>query len=353
MARTHNTSKIKQRMADEALEEEEARSEEAARRARVTETRTRSERSRALELVRQELAAAGSGHGDATAASQGADASEETEEKAVAVQVSVRRPKKRSVSQVHEEEDEGEEEGAVEPSAQRDRDSGKGSESDEMSGDVEDDDEEDEKTVYVTVPPFQADHKSWPLFEESLREYMHHTRQVLVVMEMININRRNAALRAQTRYQGAPDDQIPLVPEEMNPFQRKYICTHGWPERERSKGARKVHKLRKTDCTFQFLAQVVQTKAGWGITLKREEYRHNHAISSGIYSSYPGIRQVSPESPLMPSIELLVESDAGNASIYDYIRQNSNHRVTMDDVRNLVARVRQSGGFLLCRVWTS
>lgn len=38
-----------------------------------------------------------------------------------------------------------------------------------------------------------------------------------------------------------------------------------------------------------------------------------------------------------------MESDTKNSSIYDYIRRDSEHRVTMDDVRSLVARLRQSG----------
>ncbi|ETM31821.1 hypothetical protein L914_20669 [Phytophthora nicotianae] len=45
----------------------------------------------------------------------------------------------------------------------------------------------------------------------------------------------------------------------------------------------------------------------------------------------------------MPGIELLLESEAGNSGIYDYIRQNSDKTVMMDDVRKLLARVRQSG----------
>ncbi|KAG7392162.1 hypothetical protein PHYPSEUDO_001885 [Phytophthora pseudosyringae] len=101
MARTHNTSKIKQRMAEEALREEE--------------TRTRSERSRALELARQERAAARSGHVDASAASEGVSASDQTEEKAAVVQEPVRRPKKRSVSHVHDDDDEDDDEEEIGP----------------------------------------------------------------------------------------------------------------------------------------------------------------------------------------------------------------------------------------------
>ncbi|GMF20209.1 unnamed protein product [Phytophthora fragariaefolia] len=207
-------------------------------------------------------------------------------------------------------------EGAGEASGQSDSNAGEGSGADEMSGDgdemeeeEEEDEEEDEKTEDVIVPVFQNDRKTRPLFEESLREYMRRTRQ------------------------------------EMNPYQRKFICTHGWPERERSTGARKVHKLRRSACPFRYLAQDVDTKEGWDITLKREVYRHNHRISREIFSSYPGIRQVLPTPPQMSGVELLVKAEAGSASIYDYIRQHSNHRVTMDDVRNLVACVRQSGEF--------
>ncbi|GMF59462.1 unnamed protein product [Phytophthora fragariaefolia] len=269
-------------MAEEALREEESCSEGAARMTHVAEFRTRSERSRALSLAREGRAVAGLAHAKDSGA---AGATEDMEETAA--------PKKCSASQVDDDNDD-EAEGAGEASSQGDSNSSEGSGADKMSRDGderqeedEDEEEDDEKTEDVIVPAFQSDHKTWPLFKESLREYMRRTRQVFVVKENINIKRRNDALCAQTRYQGLPDEQIPLIPEEMNPYQRKFICTHAWPERERSTGARKAHKLRRTDCPFQFLAQVVGTK---GITLKREFYRHNHRISREIYSSYPGIR---------------------------------------------------------------
>ncbi|EGZ07968.1 hypothetical protein PHYSODRAFT_526160 [Phytophthora sojae] len=167
---------------------------------------------------------------------------------------------------------------------------------------------------------------------------MEATRQKIVIAEVVNVARRNADLRKQVRFQGFPDSEIPLVPDRWEPYQRKYICTHGWKERERSSGKRTSHKLRRTDCPFQMLAQVVMRRDGtWGTAMKREVYSHNHPISDGIYRSYPGIRQVPAGSALMPCIELLVDADAGTSSIYNYIRENSNHRVTMDDVRNLLS----------------
>ncbi|KAE9007569.1 hypothetical protein PR003_g16522 [Phytophthora rubi] len=94
------------------------------------------------------------------------------------------------------------------------------------------------------------------------------------------------------------------------------------------------------------IAQVCKRPDGvWRIVTKREAYQHNHHISDDIYGSHPGIRQVPAESPLMPGIEMLVEAEAGTSSMYNFIRENSNHRVTMDDVRNLIERMRKRGKF--------
>ncbi|EEY56212.1 uncharacterized protein PITG_23315 [Phytophthora infestans T30-4] len=170
---------------------------------------------------------------------------------------------------------------------------------------------------------------------------MEATRQKIVVKEVINVARRNADLRRQVRYQGLPDSELPLVPAEMEPYQRKFICTHGWSERDRSTGKRTSHKLSTTDCPFQMLAQATKRSDGqWSVVMKREVYAHNHCVSEDIYRSYPGIRQVPADSPLMPGIELLVESEAGTTSVYNYIRENSKHRVSMDDVHNLLRRLR-------------
>ncbi|KAE9158252.1 hypothetical protein PF005_g32523 [Phytophthora fragariae] len=203
-----------------------------------------------------------------------------------------------------------------------------------------------EEDTLVRVPGFKAQHDSWPELEASLQEYMEATRQKIVIKEVINTARRNAELRAQVRFRGRPDSEIPLVPAEMDPYQRKYICTHGWSERERSTGKRTSHMLHRTECPFQMLAQVTKKCDGmWGITMKREVFCHNHVVSEDIYRSYPGIRQVSVDSPLMPGIDLLVDAQAGTQSVYDYIRKNSNHRVTMDDVGNMIRRMRNKGKF--------
>ncbi|ETP05459.1 hypothetical protein F441_17928, partial [Phytophthora nicotianae CJ01A1] len=84
----------------------------------------------------------------------------------------------------------------------------------------------------------------------------------------------------------------------------------------------------------------------WVIAPKRAVYTHNHQVSTGIYQQYPGIRQVPSQSPLVSGVRLLMQAQAGPSSIYEYIRENSDHHVTMQDVRNLVARLRNSGAEL-------
>ncbi|KAG6948128.1 hypothetical protein JG687_00015674 [Phytophthora cactorum] len=88
------------------------------------------------------------------------------------------------------------------------------------------------------------------------------THQKLVIKEVVHVVRRNADLRTQVRYQGVPDSEIPLIPSELDPYQRKFICTHGWSERERSTGKRTSHNLLRTFCPFQMLAQVTKKPDG-------------------------------------------------------------------------------------------
>ncbi|KAE9345943.1 hypothetical protein PR003_g7669 [Phytophthora rubi] len=382
MARTHKTAHIKAQMAERARQEEEARR-------KVVSARARSQRSQALQDARDSRASQFGPHATTEgAASTGDDADEEEDEKEVEEEEEVVEEEKEDDEDADEEEDEQDDEDAEEEEededAEEEDEDEEDAEGEEDDGDEEDaEDEEDggdeeveedeeegaqkkkkkkgttkdrqhqgkKRTVsdvededLVHVPAFKAQHDSWSLLDVSLQEYMEATRQKIVIAEVIHVGRRNADLRKQVRFQGLQDSEIPLVPDKWEPYQRKYICTHGWKERERSTGKRTSHKLRRTECPFQMLAQVVMRRCGtWGIVMKREVYSHNHPVSDGIYRSYPDIRQVPVGSALMPGIELLVDADAGTSSIYNYIRENSNHRVTMDDVRNLVARMHKKG----------
>ncbi|KAF1772552.1 hypothetical protein GQ600_24372 [Phytophthora cactorum] len=68
------------------------------------------------------------------------------------------------------------------------------------------------------VPPFKPDHDTWANLETCLKDYMVSTHQKLVIKEVVHVAHRNADLRAQIRYQGVPDSEIPLIPSELDPY---------------------------------------------------------------------------------------------------------------------------------------
>ncbi|ETO83910.1 hypothetical protein F444_02144 [Phytophthora nicotianae P1976] len=239
MARTHKTAQIKAQMAETArIEEEEARRREEVRIADLDSARTRSEKAGALVRAgeRQNVGSTDSSTSGANApvvnkdpdAEESAD-KEEDEDK-----------------EENEEEEEAEGELEEKPPASRDTKGKK-----RTLSDVEDEE-------LVRVSAFKKEHDSWASLEVSLREYMNTTHQKIVIKEVIHTARRNAALRSQVRLKGRPDSEIPLVPAQLEPYQRKYICTHGWSERERSTEKRTSHALRRTDCPFQMLAQLTK-----------------------------------------------------------------------------------------------
>ncbi|KAF1791647.1 hypothetical protein GQ600_2687 [Phytophthora cactorum] len=205
MVRTDNTSRIKQRVADEVRGEEEA------------------QKSRVIELARdrEALASTESGPHDGTNGKspkniQTAKEGEEGEDE------------KRSAAASEEEKDEMKKRPAP---------------------DVGENDEEELEDV--TVPSFQNDHKTWSLFKYSLRDCMRRRRQR---------QEANQDLRKQARHQGLPDSQISWFRKRNEPISIEGHLYSRLARARKVQGKRKVYKLRRTECPFQFLAQTVQTK---------------------------------------------------------------------------------------------
>ncbi|OWZ04096.1 hypothetical protein PHMEG_00024066 [Phytophthora megakarya] len=160
----------------------------------------------------------------------------------------------------------------------------------------------------------------------------------IVVKDPVKMERRNADMKAQVRYQGQSDSEIPLLPTAMEPDQRKFICTHVWSNRDRSTGKRTSHKFQTTECPFQMLGRVKKFPSEqYGVVMKRDLHPQPRR-RRGHLQVVSRFRTVPNESPLIPGIEVLVDANAGVPSIYNYIRENSNHRVSTDDVRDLVTR---------------
>lgn len=66
-------------------------------------------------------------------------------------------------------------------------------------------------------------------------------------------------------------------------------------------------------------------------------------MSAEVYEAYAGVRQVPSGSPIMSDIELIVQSGTKANRVYDYIRENSDHRVKIQDVYNLITRIKATG----------
>ncbi|KAG3111026.1 hypothetical protein PI124_g9739 [Phytophthora idaei] len=124
---------------------------------------------------------------------------------------------------------------------------------------------------------------------------MESARQKIVIKKVINIDRRNGVQTVRFAWF-----------QPKGPYQRKFICTHSWTERDRSSGKRTSHILNTTGCPFQLLVQLVQRHDGSWSMMKHELYCHNHPLTEDIYRSYPGIRQVPTDSLPILGIELLV-----------------------------------------------
>ncbi|ETO81434.1 hypothetical protein F444_04266 [Phytophthora nicotianae P1976] len=284
MARTHKTTQIKAKMPEQERVAEEARQTNLAL---LRAARTRSERTLAREIMDTSRAGSTEVAEDSEAQDRAEDATEGTsDEEGVdgEAQVCVDTPSEAKKTTDDEEDASGEDEedGEEEQVASNEKGDDKADESGVEKETTRTRRQGKKRTVsdveeeeLVQAPAFKAQHDSWSSLEQPLKKYMETTHQNIVVTEVINVARSNAALRRQVRYQGLTDSELPLVPAKMEPYQRKFIC----------------------------------------------------------------IRQVPADSPLIPDIELLVEAEAGTASVYNYIRENTNHRVTMDDVHNLLRRL--------------
>eukprot|EP00644_Phytophthora_capsici_P018020 jgi/Phyca11/114149/e_gw1.25.570.1 len=143
---------------------------------------------------------------------------------------------------------------------------------------------------------------------------------------------RAERLKRLKKTKKADDDSI-LLPESCDPYQRVYICTHGWKKRKsRSGGSRPRQHIRLTDCPFRF---VVQWNVGRGqLQVKNGTYTHNHQVSTTAYATYPTSRGVLD--PVVGArVEGMLSAGAKRSRIYDYLLEHDQNVIQVD-VDNLV-----------------
>ncbi|KAE9066734.1 hypothetical protein PF010_g27745 [Phytophthora fragariae] len=183
--------------------------------------------------------------------------------------------------------------------------------------------------VCVMAPKtWYANWKSWLTYFEG---YCERTMQVIPILHTMGNAERNRQLKMTKKGQ----HHSALLPEELDPYQRTYICTHGWPNRKpRGTGKRPRQHIRQTDCPFRFIVQWRYHKGAWQLQVKRGTFEHNHHVSSETYASYPCARGVS-DVVVGARVEGMLAVGAKRSKIYDYLLEHDQN-VIKADVDNMV-----------------
>ncbi|ETP22902.1 hypothetical protein F441_03893 [Phytophthora nicotianae CJ01A1] len=140
--------------------------------------------------------------------------------------------------------------------------------------------------VQIVEPPVKY-HASWEDWQSYFEDYCQRTLQVIPVKETMSRAERNKRLKKTKK----GEDESQLVPEGFDPYQRTYICTHGWNKRKsRSEGSRPRQHIRLTNCPFTFVVQWYFARGE--LQVKNGHFAHNHPVSPAAFATYPASRGV-------------------------------------------------------------
>ncbi|KAE9300970.1 hypothetical protein PR003_g22640 [Phytophthora rubi] len=135
---------------------------------------------------------------------------------------------------------------------------------------------------------------------------------------------RNKRVRMSKR----DDDESLLVPEEIDPYQRTYICTHGWKKRKsRCEGSRPRQHIRLTDHPFRFVVQWNMAKNS--LQVKRGHFVHNHPVSARAFAAYPSSRGVD-SATVNARVDGMLAVRAKRSRIYDYLLEHDQNVLQVD-----------------------
>jgi len=184
----------------------------------------------------------------------------------------------------------------------------------------------------VRVDPPQTRHSDWASWSKYLDQYSSATMQVLPVKETMSCRERN---KRTAKTNKAKLGKAVLIPEELSPYQRVYICTHGWPPgRAKTTGKRPRHHIRFTDCPFRFTVQWQPKDSGWQLQVKCGLFVHNHPVTPDTYGTYPTSRGVQ-DARVEARVDGMLAVGAKRSKIYDYLLEHDQN-VIQSDVDNMV-----------------
>ncbi|RLN85079.1 hypothetical protein BBJ28_00001111 [Nothophytophthora sp. Chile5] len=185
-------------------------------------------------------------------------------------------------------------------------------------------------------------HVNWDSWPTYVQKYAARTYQVLTVAEKMSAEERNKRI---ARTKKGTYGKIAMVPAAFDPYQRVYICTHGWMKRKdksRSKGKRPrrkelpLHIVRVTaPSQFWFVAQAQQGTAGdWKAVVKLGRFVHNHAVGAETFVAYPCARCVNDDR-VAARVDGMLSVGTKRSRIYGYLLDHDQN-VIMSDVDNMV-----------------
>jgi uncharacterized C2H2 Zn-finger protein len=166
-------------------------------------------------------------------------------------------------------------------------------------------DSEKGDVLVVRAPIFKTIHKSWDAFHAALKYYADASYQSYRIRTTTAINARNQKLVELREHHkvsnSTSDSSLMLIPEDFQWYSKTLTCTHGWKDRQRSKGKRSVQVFRSTLCPVKMCATVQYVErhndegeegGGWRVVVTRHVTDHNHNLSKELFQHYSENRRI-------------------------------------------------------------
>ncbi|KAG3095917.1 hypothetical protein PI125_g16130 [Phytophthora idaei] len=187
-------------------------------------------------------------------------------------------------------------------------------------------------------------HGNWKAFKDYMERYQEDTHQLFRLRSSTSVARRNVEIKdhAGGSSSETSDSGPMLIPQEFKTFWAKYICTHGWRRKSRSPGQRKTYFGKSTECKADVKAAVTwnKEKRKFMVRATGSSTSHNHRVDRAVYENHPSVRRV--EDPvLLVFVDVMQSSGSKPKRIMHFLREKTGHNVTLRDVHNMVARMRE------------
>ncbi|DAZ93753.1 TPA: hypothetical protein N0F65_000596 [Lagenidium giganteum] len=238
------------------------------------------------------------------------------------------------------EEDDGQEADDLDEGDVRNADENSDENSDRNS--VEDHDFDLEEIKWECPPVDRREFPSWEELVRYVKEYGKRTHQVscprnhYVIRNSTRTSKRNNEVRKKKKFHSSM-----LIDETKFPYySRQFKCTHAGQLRSRSTGKRPRQSHRSTQCPAHLNSAVQFNGNVWTANITTTMTTHNHPVSAKHIAQLPITRTA-----ISPAIQGVVEDlrrvDGGVRTIRDYIRLIDKPEITMQDVYNICAKMRQ------------